>query len=120
MRKLFFLPVLLLSLFVGVASTSEAAFYDGNKLLSQCRPTANDENRVYKLMACVSYIAGVSDAGGEPQNDVLGYRFCNPLSVTTGQEVDIVVKWLRANPEQRHYVAAGLVAKALSKAFPCK
>ncbi len=40
--------------------------------------------------------------------------------VTNGQVRDVVVKYLKDHPEERHFLASILAVKALSKAFPCK
>lgn len=48
-------------------------------------------------------------------------RACVPKKgVNIGQLADVVVQWLQTNPQARHYAAAGLVAEAVSKAFPCR
>lgn len=46
-------------------------------------------------------------------------RFCTPDNVTNGQMEDIVVKYLKDHPDERHMLAAILVVKAMTKAFPC-
>ncbi len=40
-----------------------------------------------------------------------------PSGVTVGQMTDIVVQYLKAHPEQRHFVASDLVYIALKIAF---
>jgi len=65
----------------------------------------------------MAYIVGIADA--LEGNVIDGWRACIPQSVTQGQAKDVALKWLRAHPEKRHFAAAGLVAYALSDAFPC-
>ncbi len=47
-------------------------------------------------------------------------RSCIPENVTNGQVSDVVIKYLRDHPEERHILAAILVVKAMAEAFPCK
>ena len=44
---------------------------------------------------------------------------CIPNRVTDRQTTDVVVRYLKEHPEQRHYAAANLVAETLAEAFPC-
>lgn len=45
--------------------------------------------------------------------------FCLPLTVTNGQFVRIVTRFLNDNPEKLHYAAQPTVMYALYKTFPC-
>jgi Rap1a immunity proteins len=65
----------------------------------------------------LGYVAAIADASG--QRGVEGRRTCAPPNVTLQQDVDVVKRYLEMHPEQRQYVAEGLVALALSEAFPC-
>jgi hypothetical protein len=69
-------------------------------------------------MFCLGYIDGVADA--LDKNIINGYKACVPDGVTAGQLQDVVVQYLRLNPADRHFLAFGLVADAISKAFPCR
>lgn len=46
-------------------------------------------------------------------------KACLPNSATRPQLVDVVSKFLRDNPAERHNEAQGLVVRALATAFPC-
>jgi hypothetical protein len=87
-----------------------AAFKSGNELLQECaeRPA----------LFCFGYIDAVSDAF--VRNILNGYEACVHKDVTADQLKDIVVQYLRLNPADRHLGAVGLVADAISKAFPCR
>jgi hypothetical protein len=87
-------------------------FENGNQLLQYC--TNQDTTSFF----CLGYTSAVADA--LDGNRVNGYDACIPLSVNVGQIKDIVVQYLRLNPAERHLAAAGLVADAISKAFPCR
>lgn len=63
---------------------------------------------------CMGYVAGETDT-------LTTYRFaCLPPNATVREAVDIVMNFLRAHPETRHYSAASDVAVALKDAIPCK
>ena len=64
--------------------------------------------------ACISYVMGVTDA-----LSLMG-AICTPEHSTARQAIDVVVKYLRAHPEQRPLSAAMQVRGALQEAFPCK
>ena len=112
MQKWLLVAALVVISFVPVA---EAGFMDGNKLLTRCR----NETDVYDQAYCLAYIVAITDTlWGE--NAVQGYRACPLGSLVQGRALDIVVSWLEAHPQHRHFSANGLVAAALSEAFPCK
>jgi hypothetical protein len=86
-------------------------FTNGNQLLQDC---TNQDSTLF----CLDYTSAVADA--LDGNSVNGYDACIPTRVSAGQIKDIVVQYLRLNPAERHFAAAGLVADAISKAFPCR
>jgi hypothetical protein len=62
----------------------------------------------------MGYISGVADVSN-------GILFCAPFGVTNGQNVAVVTKFLKANPEKWTEQAASLIVQALSSAYPaCK
>ena len=87
-------------------------FESGNRLYGDC--TAKDANQ----MLCLGYIAGIADAatGG---NRVNGFTVCSPSDVSLKQVRDVAVQYLTKHPELRNFGAAGVVARALSEAYPC-
>ena len=94
-----------------LAQTISSYMGDGNDILILC--TAPQATK-----GCVAYLAGVvnSMAGG---NSVGGHRACIPKEVVTGQIVDIAVNYLRSHANERHTMAAHLIAAAMAEAFPC-
>ena len=84
----------------------------GNTLLHRC---TSDEGG--DLNFCVGYIEGIRDAtvlcdlNGKQRTDI-------PAEVTSEQMKDVVVKYLRDHPEERHKQGALLVIYALRLAFP--
>lgn len=87
----------------------------GNGLLETCSATDYQRDA-----ACFAYIRGITDGfSGAMALAEQPQRFCLPDGWTLEQSRDVVLKWLRANPAQRHYSAAVLVVVALNKAAPC-
>jgi hypothetical protein len=117
-KKLFILSILLASL--ATEAKAGLAFVDGNQLYSDC--TSSD---YFFRGGCLRYVLGIYDAaeteaiwiGGH--STILGWHWCAPDGITAGQIVDVVVRHLRDNPQDRHLDAPGLIAKALSQAWPC-
>ncbi len=85
-----------------------------------------------ELGVCYGYIMGAID--GETNAAAERFTFGSPAdkyrggpqtdcisgSVTNEQLKDIVVKYLRNNPQMRHTTAASQLTVALVKAFPCR
>jgi Ssp1 endopeptidase immunity protein Rap1a len=94
------------------ALPTEAAFYNGNKLYTECTGSkATDQ------VSCISYIEGIADmvAGLWTPKDTA----CFSPGINAGQLQDIVVNYLQDHPENRHWPATILVLQALHDAFPC-
>jgi hypothetical protein len=104
------------------------SFVDGNDLYSACRSAqenikfegermqlkSSEGSTVFSAGICWGYIEGVVDSipageGFEPDENV-----------RLSQCVDVVIAYLRDNPNQRHLGAYGLVRIALTKAFRTK
>jgi len=87
----------------------------GNDLLMQCE----EPNAYFAQGMCYGYVLSVADvylASQVPEP----LRICMGSGVTRKQLVDVTVAFLRSHPEERHYIAAGIVWEALHNAFPCK
>ena len=90
-------------------------FYDGNKLLAMCEAATDfDKGR------CLGFVVAVSDRGmaiitGAPDPGV-----CLEKSVTDGQVMTIVLKYLRENRDKLHWAAWTLALNALIAVFPCE
>lgn len=83
----------------------------------------------YARGMCLGYVEGIADAGEQQAlagasasgASTLGiWRWCIPTGAASGQAREIVVKFLRENPAQRHLAAASIVASALQRAWPCR
>jgi Rap1a immunity proteins len=85
-------------------ATSTSAPYPaftGNTLLSSC--TADPTTAPAKVMECVTYVVAVAGTMIVWQTVARDSAyFCVPEEAIGEQLKDIVVKWLRANPAERH------------------
>ena len=99
-------------LFASPAWSSGFGFYSGNQLFDYCEGAAKDKAH------CIGYTTGIVDALAS--GPIYGWEACVPEKVSQAQVRDIVVKYLQDNPQDRHYSAAAIAAKALSIAFPCQ
>ena len=102
-------------LLLAVLPVDSSAFWTGNDILARCEGEANDQRD------CMGYVTGASDMLGAAQT--VGEArpvMCQPDNVSRKQVVDIVVRYLRNHPSNRHYLGGSLVRIALMDAFPCK
>lgn len=89
----------------------------GNDLLRYCKSDADAAEQSF----CLGYLHGVVDGAmairvSEGQAQI----FEIPAGVHILQIRDVVVKFLKKNPKDRHLAAVALVFKALKEAFPAK
>ena len=97
------------SLLWPVSGFSQTNFYSGNDLYRYC--SAGIGVAIENL--CNAYIVGAVDV-----MMATGY-VCLPKDFIAKQVVDIVINYLRAHPEKRHYTAASEISAAL-RDFDCK
>jgi Rap1a immunity proteins len=89
----------------------------GNRLIEACTSAVERDNAL-----CFGYVVGVSDAMQAAQatgGALFGWQACLPPSTTAEQVMEVAVRFLIAHAEAQQSSASGLVAKALSDAFPC-
>jgi hypothetical protein len=104
-----------------LVTSGEAAWcasLDGNTLYKDCSSKPGKSGDDFQVGVCTGYVVGIAEVMFSG-NQVNGFRACAPEGITRRQVTDIVVKWLNENPTERHRAAVGLVAAALTKAFPC-
>jgi len=104
MKKWAIIVVVLLA-YPAKAANEVENYLSGNDLWEWCKG-GNDS-------ACMGYVLGVVDQWLRTKP-----RICAE-GVTRGQITDVVIKFLRDEPENRHYVAASIVELAASRAFAC-
>jgi len=114
MKRAILLIGMLLAFDVGAQSN---AFTSGNDLMKHCSVFEMGASTFYDGV-CSGYVVAIADAMAI--NTINTFRACVPLNSTWGQIARISIKYLREHPEQLHHAAHGLVAAALSEAFPCK
>ena len=110
------MPVLFFLLVSASAQAQRVSTTTGNDLLQLC-----ESKDKFEQAFCIGYVTGITDVEGfdsaiYPERQ----RSCIAEKATSGQLSDIVVKYLKDHPEERHLQAAILVVKAMGQAFPCK
>ena len=94
-----------ISMVLGAVPAS-AEFYTGNKYYERCLNKRDD--------FCTGFLMGVIDA-------LEDLKFmCVPEGVSGFQALDIVMKYMREKPQERHGAAADIAFKALKAVYPCK
>ena len=128
MKTLFsFAYILALGFGITLASPkpSQAEFITGNTLYEFCTEPASSETYYMQNTACQLYILGTFDSiqFSTALQKAMGQEsttlFCVSNTVKSGQLMEIIVRYLHENPQDRHESAAGLTALALIEAFPC-
>lgn len=102
--------LLLIAAMLYPVKPASTAFYNGNELLDLC-----SSKRSEKQLLCLGLVSGYYDG--------MQYAFtCDRAGpkVIVQQLVDIVLKFLRDNPADRHIAAAALSFRAFRLAFDCK
>jgi Rap1a immunity proteins len=120
MRNACLLLVVLVCVGTATGQSEEDVWYSGNIFLSTCALAANlpsvgeiTDAEVFAIRVCFSYVRGLDDGMG-----VLRTPFCEP-HVTNVQLLQILLKYIRDNPERAHLRTAELYLAAMEKAFPC-
>src|SRR5438105_2262594 len=91
-------------------------YVDGNALMTWCQPrnAAGPNNPL-----CIGFVAGVSDAvnfsrqftGKGPNTS------CTPPQVTIPQVADVVLGYMKRNPDKRDVAAAAVIVAAIDEAW---
>lgn len=90
--------------------------FTGNGFLQNCSQTLTSENG-FRLGVCFGWLMGFLDQDGlKPANQ---RYICRPVDAPNRQLMDVVLKYLRENPEKRHWPIPMLAQNALVGAFPC-
>src|SRR4051794_15042786 len=99
---------LAVALLAGYGPSLCLAADSGNKLLSDCSEPPGQFGYAY----CMGYVYGVGETSASGV-------FCPVKGITRGQAIDVVVHYLQAHPEIKHYEGSVLTQMALGQAFPC-
>jgi Rap1a immunity proteins len=95
------------------AQVSLAKVRDGNQPLQQCTATIGAH-----VNFCFGYIDAVVDLLLE-NNGFDGFNACVSSELDDPQLRNIVVKFLKDNPDLSHLGAPNLIARSLAASFPC-
>jgi len=91
-----------------------ATFGTGERFYSWCV-----SKKKAKQDLCAAYLGGVADVLAF--GPVGAYKACIPRGeVKFSQVKDVMRTWLIANPEELHFSAVALAARALAEAYPCR
>ena len=116
---------------VGVLARPTAAIADsggvsGNTMLETCNKMA-EICAIYSLgwrdsqiatMVRAASLKGISGADAIRAESKF-YLVCIPPKVTNGQSGDVLIKYLRDHPEERHKSVGVLACRAFKEAWPC-
>jgi hypothetical protein len=96
---------------LSLARPASAAFDDGNKILERCSTSQSS----YNQGVCAGLISGYFDGMQ------MAYT-CSKAdpNMTRRQVMDVVIKFLKDNPADRHLPGATLSWRAFYVAFDCK
>lgn len=114
---------------------------NGEYLLKNCSESANyTPGRSYNVQEkdipslinhgnCVGYINGINSSEiyiYQKQRDIAQNikftfpRYCLPNNISMHQQILVLLKYLKENPQFLHEPAINLVLNAFSESFPCK
>lgn len=96
-----------------------AGYVSGWDLLELCK--ANPASPVYRLQVsqCIGYVVGVSDTF-DCASKLHGFNWSSTAPTTQSDLVKVTVAWLNSHPGLLDRKSDGLVAAALSEAYPCR
>ena len=104
--RMLFRVACVLTIAVPAAPSASAFTLDANQLFELCAA----QNPI-----CTGYVMGVADAR---DNDRNGISFCVPPGASKAQLQEVVVNYLRKNPDRR-FPAPLLVSAAFAEVFKC-
>jgi len=109
--------VLALAVFSPTGAT--AGYVSGWDLLELCK--ASPASPVYRLQVsqCIGYVVGVSDTF-DCASKLHGFNWSSTAPATQSDLVRVTVTWLNSHPSLLGHKSDGLVAAALSEAYPCR
>jgi hypothetical protein len=90
----------------------------GNRFYALCGDAVGQTADPGRIV-CLAYVKGLYDMAGYLQPASKAGLVCAPDGVTMDQYLDILLNYLRDNPERRQTLTAELMWEAASKAYPC-
>lgn len=114
------LAISCLALMVAHSASAQLSqpWLNAQRLVSECSDPTGSMN----WNTCIDYLEGVKDTLNYlREHNVSSLRLpCTPPDITLGQLHDVVVAFIRANPQFYHVGGAPAVYAALISAFPCQ
>lgn len=107
------IELMAMALASAVPQSSTIGLIDGNAVMVFCDGDSRGK------LACTAWLRGTLDMAQVAQARSGTCEFELPRGVSLDQAQDVIVKWLKDNPAQRHHSAALLALRALGEAFPC-
>jgi hypothetical protein len=109
----------IVALSLNYPSGAMAGYVNGWDLLEICK--ANPSSPLYRLKVaqCTGYVVGVSDTF-DCTSKLHGFNWSSTAPGTQSDLVKVTVDWLNNHPNLLNRKSDGLVAAALSEAFPCR
>ena len=107
------------------ANAEQSSLSTGNGLLNFCRDQSNRLlctafiNGFHTGAMNVSLLISVRESGSYEEYKKKYKPYCRPDNVDAEQLLDIVLKHITDNPQNRHVDSGLLIIFALKRAFPC-
>lgn len=101
-----------------VPHAAVAGMVTGKELLGICHPVPVDPVFRLKVAECRGYVVAIADSSSCNRKN-LEFKWNSASNPSQGELVNKVVDWLSTHPATLGYQADGLVAAALSDAYPC-
>jgi len=102
------MTIVLLVALLFLPTLSIADYNSGNDIMDLWNDKYREGNSMVR-----GYFAGVQDAYN-------GNYFCVPPKVTMGQAAEIIIKYMKENPDKWHEAGKILIIDAIRNAFSCK
>jgi hypothetical protein len=109
----------LLALALNQPVEASAGYVNGWDLLEICKASPSSPLYRLKVAQCTGYVVGVSDTF-DCTSKLHGFNWSSTTPGTQSDLVKVTVDWLNNHPNLLNHKSDGLVAAALSEAFPCR
>lgn len=100
------------------SSPASAGFVSGTQLVDICKADLQGAGNPLMSAECLGFVTGVADTF-DCVEKLHGFTWNSKTDANQTQLVKTVVTWLEGHPNVLAYEADGLVAAALSEAYPC-
>jgi hypothetical protein len=119
MFKTRYLLAAIVALALNCSGGAMAGYVNGWDLLEICKASPSSPLHRLKVAQCLGYVVGVSDTF-DCTSKLHGFNWSNTTPSAQSDLVKVTVDWLNGHPHLLNHKSDGLVAAALSEAFPCR